>query len=107
MKSAFTVFLYFSISLAISFFVFYILNSPYVPMIMLLPVLIATSYFDTKYGYTTAIASTLAIYIFFCEPANSFVIKDGTAFTKIFIYLALALIFIIFTMAAILYPKCR
>lgn len=96
MKSALMVFLYFSISLAISFFVFYILNSPYIPMIMLFPVLVVTSYFDTRYGYATAIVSTVTIYFFFCEPTNSLVIKDGNAFIKIFTYLALALAFIVF-----------
>jgi len=88
--------LYFLAGLALSFFVFYYLESPYIPMIMLLPVFISTSIFGEKYGYATAFASAIAIYFFFCWPLNHFVVKDGQAVIRVVTFLLLAVVSIIF-----------
>jgi len=89
-KNIFAASSYFLLSLALSFFVFYYLRSPYVPMIMLLPVFIVSSLFGSRYGYVSAFVSAVSIYFFFCEPVNSFVLKDNGSFIRIITYLILA-----------------
>jgi PAS domain S-box-containing protein len=96
MRNIFIASLYFLLSLALSFFVFHYLRSPYVPMIMLLPVFIITSLFGSRYGYASAFVSAISIYFFFCEPVNSFIPKDSSSFVRITTYLILAAASIVF-----------
>lgn len=86
----------FGLFLALSFFVMYVLRSPYVPMIMLLPVFFSSTLYGSRYGYATAFASAAAIYFFFCEPFNSFWGKDLSCHIRIVTYLTLAVISIAF-----------
>jgi len=84
------------LALALSFFIYYGLNSPFVPMVMLLPVFVVTALFGQRYGYPTAFVSLVVIYFFFCDPVNTFAIKDSSAFVRVVTYILLSVISIIF-----------